>query len=169
MLSVRRERNGTVHVANQDARRSAENGRLIQNRNGVFLLIAANEIEIAAIRRKRQTEIARRGRRNDLCVAAGLNVAELQSLQSVLLQNLREILSVRGNRGQRGVPVIGKVFDRKMLVRGTNRFLYQGHDPVGGGEQNRQRNEARNPRGQLVFLCSFNQHRTAARPRGRRF
>src|SRR5215470_11405251 len=115
MLAVGRKRDGTIHVANQQARRSAEHRRLIQNRNGVFFLITPNEVEIASVGRKSETEIACRSGRDNLRVAASLDMAKAECLEAMLFPDDGEIFSVGRNRGEHGVTVVRKIFDGKML------------------------------------------------------
>jgi len=135
MLAVRRKCDGTVHIANQNAWRAAEHGCLVQNGNRVFGFVAANEVEIVSIRRKRETEITRCGWSDDLRVTTGLYVAKAERLEAILFPYDGEIFSVWGNRGDPGVSVIGKVFDGKMF-EGRGRGLPQERkDSVSRGEQ----------------------------------
>src|SRR2546429_8043750 len=115
MLSIGRKRDGTVNIANQNPRRAAEDGRFVQNRNGMFRFIAANKIKIAAIGRKSDSDVARGGGSDDLRVASRLDVSELKRVQAVFVQDEGEIFSVGRNRGESSVAVVREIFDGEML------------------------------------------------------
>src|SRR5882724_10256425 len=115
MLSVGGKRDGTVDIANQNAWRASEDGRFVQNRNGVFGFIATDKIKVAAIGRKCDSDIARGGRRYNLRVASRLDVAKLKRLQTVLVEDEREVFSVGRNRGESSVAVVREIFDGEML------------------------------------------------------
>src|ERR1051325_2373560 len=158
MLAVRRKCNGAVHVTNQHTRRTAEHGRLVQNGNSVFGFVAANEIEITSVGRKSKAKIARWCRRDDLRIAAGLNVAELQRLQTVFFHHLGEIFSIGGNRSESSVAVVGKIFDGKTfegLVRG---FSQERKNTISRSDQYNECDENGDARAHFVFLCRFDKY-----------
>ncbi len=162
MLAVGGKRDGTIHVANERARCAAEHGSLIEDGDGVLFFIAADEIEITAVGGEGDAEITSCGGRNDLRVAAGLDVAQLQSLQAVFIHDLREIFSVGRNCGERRVAIVREIFDGEMLKGNVCRFLNEFVNAEAGCEENDQSDEASDSRAEFVFLRDLKDDGAAA-------
>ena len=134
----------------------------------MFCFIATHKIKVAAIGRKRDSDVTRGGGSDDLRVASSLDVAELKRLQTVFVEHERQIFSVGRNGGESGVAVVREIFDGETLEGKVHGLVRKGEskNAVACGEQNGEGEENRDAGAELIFLRGFDQ-RGAAAWRGR--
>ena len=91
---VRRESNVAVDSANHGLRDAAQHGRPVQIEVRVRRIRGFDEIQIVPVGRKSDTLVRSGSRRDHLRVAAGRDIPQPQTLQSVVIHDGQNIASV---------------------------------------------------------------------------
>src|SRR5262249_4223491 len=79
-LAIGREGDGAIDITHDDARSAAENRSAVENGNCMFSFGATDEIDVVAVGREGEAEVAGRSGCDDLRVAAGGDVAKPKRL-----------------------------------------------------------------------------------------
>ena len=139
-LPVRSERHGTINVVQHQPRCAAQNRRTVYRVDLLLRFIAAHEINVVSVRRKRQPRIARRDRRHDLGITPRGNVAQPQRLRAVLLHHVQQVLAVRRERRTRDFSVVRKILDGNLFEGHVVRPLQQRVNAESRRQQHQQGN-----------------------------
>ena len=134
LFSVGRESDVGIDIGDQLLGSSAQHGGAIKIFELLARRLATHEVEIIAVRGKRQAEVVHRSRGDDLGVAIGGEIAQPEALLAAVTDYVEDVFAVGRDGGARGLAGFGDFADGDAL---------EGRGPGCGREKHRCRSQQR--------------------------